>query len=108
MTWYLIVENGAPAQIANAPIGEHYSINEGELILDAYTMVDGAPVYDATYAIASSVRQQRNAILASTDWTQARDIPDETALKWQPYRQALRDLTAQAGFPTNVTWPTEP
>jgi hypothetical protein len=24
------------------------------------------------------------------------------------YRQALRDITAQAGFPTNVTWPTKP
>ena len=56
---------------------------------------------------AASVRAARNSKLASCDWTQ---LADSTADKpaWAVYRQALRDITAQAGFPWNVTWPVEP
>lgn len=56
---------------------------------------------------ASLVRLARNKKLADCDWTQ---LADSTADKpaWAIYRQALRDVTAQAGFPWNVTWPTEP
>jgi hypothetical protein len=56
---------------------------------------------------ASLVRLARNKKLADCDWTQ---LADSTADKpaWAVYRQALRDVTAQAGFPWNVTWPTEP
>jgi hypothetical protein len=53
------------------------------------------------------IREQRNALLKNSDWTQ---IPDCTVDKqaWATYRQALRDITAQAGFPTDVQWPTPP
>jgi hypothetical protein len=56
---------------------------------------------------ASLVRLARNKKLADCDWTQ---LADSTADKpaWAVYRQALRDVTAQAEFPWNVTWPTEP
>jgi hypothetical protein len=56
---------------------------------------------------ASLVRLARNRKLADCDWTQ---LADSTADKpaWAVYRQALRDITAQAGFPWNVTWPVEP
>ena len=56
---------------------------------------------------ASLVRLARNKKLADCDWTQ---LADSTADKpaWAVYRQALRDVTAQVGFPWNVTWPTEP
>ena len=56
---------------------------------------------------AASVRAARNSKLASCDWTQ---LADSTADKpaWATYRQSLRDVTAQAGFPWNVTWPVEP
>lgn len=53
------------------------------------------------------IRSKRNALLSSSDWTQAADAPvDRTA--WATYRQELRDITAQAGFPTEVIWPTKP
>ena len=54
-----------------------------------------------------SVRMERDVLLSSCDWTQ---LPDATADKeaWATYRQALRDLPSQAGFPTNVTYPTKP
>lgn len=54
------------------------------------------------------LRARRDALLAACDWTQCRDVPDATAAAWQPYRQALRDLSKQAGFPDSVTWPVAP
>ena len=56
---------------------------------------------------AKSVRTSRNDKLKDCDWTQ---IADSTADKtvWATYRQALRDVTAQAGFPWTIDWPTMP
>lgn len=54
------------------------------------------------------IRMQRDLKLAETDWTQLPDIPESTKLKWQPYRQALRDITDQPGFPQNFSWPAPP
>ena len=58
-------------------------------------------------AQAKAVRQSRTEKLKDSDWTQ---IADSTADKaaWATYRQALRDITAQAGFPWTVTWPDAP
>ena len=56
---------------------------------------------------AASVRATRNEKLAATDWTQLAD-QSSIAGTWATYRQELRDLPAQSGFPFTVTWPTEP
>jgi len=58
--------------------------------------------------LAASVRGQRDRLLERTDWTQAVDIAKATQDKWAPYRQALRDVPQQAGFPFNVVWPQTP
>jgi len=55
---------------------------------------------------ASQVREQRDARLAETDWMANSDVTMSD--DWATYRQALRDVPAQAGFPTDVTWPVEP
>jgi len=56
---------------------------------------------------AERVRVDRNSKLADCDWTQLADSPvDKTA--WATYRQALRDVPAQAGFPWNINWPDQP
>jgi hypothetical protein len=56
---------------------------------------------------AASVRADRTKRLADSDWTQ---LADSTANKetWATYRQALRDITSQAGFPWTITWPDAP
>jgi len=56
---------------------------------------------------AASVRNSRTEKLKDCDWTQ---IADSTADKaaWATYRQALRDITAQAGFPWTIVWPDAP
>jgi len=53
----------------------------------------------------NNVRNHRNDLLKETDWMAGSDVTMSNT--WREYRQALRDLPAQAGFP-NVTWPTEP
>lgn len=64
-------------------------------------------VTERTDAQATNVRQDRNQRLADCDWTQLPDAPvDATA--WATYRQTLRDVTAQQGFPWNVIWPSTP
>jgi len=56
---------------------------------------------------AAAMRKQRDEKLAECDWTQVADAPVDKAV-WATYRQALRDVTAQEGFPWTVEWPTVP
>lgn len=56
---------------------------------------------------AQAIRDSRDGMLAATDWTQVDDAPVDKAA-WAVYRQALRDVPSQNGFPWNVTWPTKP
>lgn len=58
-------------------------------------------------AQAAKVRADRNRRLADCDWTQLSDAPVDP-LPWQTYRQALRDVTEQDGFPSAVIWPEAP
>jgi len=53
------------------------------------------------------VRALRNARLLETDWTQLADSQVDKAV-WATYRQALRDITTQSGFPLEVEFPTLP
>jgi hypothetical protein len=55
--------------------------------------------------IANEVRAKRNQLLIETDWTQVADAPvDKQA--YAAYRQALRDITTQEGFPLDINWPS--
>jgi len=56
---------------------------------------------------ATLIRNHRNKMLSDTDWTQVDDAPvDKT--QWAAYRQELRDISTQLGFPWEVNWPTYP
>jgi hypothetical protein len=57
---------------------------------------------------ANNIRQERNQRLSQSDWTQLDDSPGSQKLEWATYRQALRDLPTQAGFPWQVDWPIAP
>jgi hypothetical protein len=56
---------------------------------------------------AEEVRTKRDSLLAASDWTQVADAPVDQAA-WATYRQALRDMPSQAGFPNTINWPVEP
>ena len=57
--------------------------------------------------IADAIRKHRNNLLIESDWTQVLDAPVDQ-LAWKTYRQALRDITAQEGFPHVIIWPEPP
>jgi len=58
-------------------------------------------------AQAKSVRALRTEKLKDSDWTQINDSTADKAA-WATYRQALRDIPAQNGFPFTIEWPTSP
>ena len=55
-------------------------------------------------------RSTRNDLLQTSDWTQMPDSPLTSTKKaeWSTYRQELRDVPEQSGFPDDITWPAEP
>ena len=76
---------------------------EEETYFDALkqTAIDAEPA-----RLAAEVRAKRDKLIAATDWWALgdRSITDaQTA-----YRLALRNVPAQAGFPSSITWPTKP
>jgi len=76
--------------------------------------VGGIAIYltDAEYdtALAASARQKRDRLLAATDYLVTPDYPIDAdrLAKIETYRQALRDIPEQAGFPRTITWPKKP
>jgi len=55
---------------------------------------------------SEEVRNERNRLIQQSDWMANSDVTMSD--EWRTYRQALRDITAQVGFPNDVIWPTEP
>jgi hypothetical protein len=94
-----------------------------EKLVPAAPYVDGSTVYTvavqaktqeeldaATASEAANVRAQRDRLLASCDWMVVKAVETSTALSqdWATYRQALRDISSQEGFPWQVVWPKDP
>ena len=84
-------------------------------------LIDGdhGPIADYTpppppsdEALAAQARQQRAALLSATDWTELPSVQanmtSELQSSWALYRQALRDVPLQEGFPQSVEWPIAP
>ena len=55
---------------------------------------------------AEEVRKERDSLIAATDYYALTDVTMNSEIT--AYRQALRDISAQAGFPNTITWPTAP
>jgi hypothetical protein len=55
-------------------------------------------------------RAKRDALLSETDWVviKALELSEAVDADMASYRQALRDVPAQSGFPDTITWPTKP
>jgi hypothetical protein len=62
--------------------------------------------------LAAQATAKRNQLLAESDWTQLPDaraaMGAEKAAEWDAYRQALRDITDQPGYPAEINWPVKP
>jgi hypothetical protein len=86
----------------------HYAIMQR-----GWRYIQGVPpsaIEAATPTQMASIRVERDARLLACDWTQLDDTPLSNTAKasWASYRQALRDVPSQEGFPWNVVWPPVP
>lgn len=88
---------------------ERTAIKQGGSWIEKWAVTPATPeqIAERTAAKEAEVRQQRNQLLSNCDWTQLPDAPVPPA-PWATYRQQLRDVTAQAGFPWEVQWPIAP
>ena len=59
---------------------------------------------------SANVRSRRDGLLLDTDWIVIKSYERGANIPavWELYRQALRDITGQAGFPYSVDWPVKP
>jgi hypothetical protein len=93
--------------VADEPLGDNWVASEEAKIGDEYVgglfvtpPPDPAPV-------AAAARAERNARLSACDWTQLADAPVD-GLAWAVYRQELREVPQQSGFPFSIQWPEKP
>lgn len=111
---FAIIENGKVANVAESEtaLADNWIQSDTCSVGDRY--IDGQIVkYDykqdpeATENQKVIVRGMRNQFLSESDWTQ---LADSSANKqaWATYRQALRDVPTQEGFPWDIQWPTQP
>ena len=92
------IENGLPVMIPPSP---------GEFYIFDYTTKQYVP--NIAFA-EQSVNSERVQLLYATDWTQLPNSPltSEQQQQYAVYRQQLRDIPNQSGYPLNVIWPTKP
>ena len=90
------------------------NVSTGEIIQIPYTTEEQAE-YDTKKAAwiagadtrkATEVRAERNAKITACDWRVLPDVSNSDV--WKTYRQALRDIPTQAGFPNTIVWPDAP
>lgn len=95
----LLAEQSAGKQIIERN-GEVIAVDPTELLTDV----------QKTEQAAVLVRSERDALLRATDYLMMLDYPLDESFKTdvQTYRQALRDITLQTGFPFDIEWPAMP
>jgi hypothetical protein len=85
-----------------------YTDDEGAL----HTKAEQEQAYQAGLdaTAAANVRAQRDKLLTECDWIVIMHTERGTSIpaEWGLYRQSLRDITGQAGFPHSVSWPDKP
>lgn len=90
-----LIEATAPASIGWVYDGTSFTNPNHEIESDIIT------------PLKEEIRADRDKLLSASDWTQVAGAPVDQAA-WATYRQALRDIPEQAGFPNTINWPTEP
>lgn len=98
------------------PVAPEYDPLTARLTDGAFEQVDGN--WSLPYVVEQqpleqaerNIRSLRDGMLQETDWIVIKSYErgENIPAQWELYRQALRDITAQAGFPYSVEWPTKP
>jgi hypothetical protein len=91
----------------------HYAVGDASIPMERAALGGGKVVEItptvSTEALWARVREQRDGMMAATDWvvTKATETGSFIEPQWISYRQALRDITQQSD-PANINWPTPP
>ena len=101
---------------ADGEQGAPKTVDCADNVLDAVLSIARAEAYNGEMTVedvpltAEEARTERNKLLEESDWTQVLDAPidAETREAYRVYRQALRDIPEQEGFPGTITWPELP
>lgn len=114
---FAIIENGSVVNVVVATLEfaqtqNWIEIPEGvgigwQYANGSFTNPNAPSPEDILEDLSSSIRADRNLRLADCDWTQLPDAPVDAAA-WATYRQSLRDISKQVGFPSDVQWPDKP
>jgi hypothetical protein len=111
--WSQDVEEVAPVQV-NGVWTQQWKVidrfkeytDEGGILHTVQEQID-AYIENRTQAAATEIRYKRDILLKDSDWSQVADSPVDKLL-WATYRQDLREITEQNGFPLEVIWPDKP
>lgn len=115
--WVSVEDSDTEEQIINniiqsCPLSKWESPknNAAQGLLGTSNTVTFTPGPQNTVPPETAVRAQRDFLLSDSDWSQIPDnsLTTEQRQAWATYRQALRDVPNQPGFPDNVTWPVNP
>lgn len=90
------IDNGVVTDMPERPVG-YYKFD--------YTQKAWVQDYDKADA---EQRIKRSRLLKESDWTQLPDVPLTNKPDWSNYRQQLRDIPEQSGYPYNINWPIPP
>jgi hypothetical protein len=103
--WYPCVEVNAQYDAVTQIRSPAEFVLADNVVTATYTVWD-KPESQVYNEAAAAVRGERGQLIAETDWMALSD--STMAAEWATYRQALRDITNQEGFPYAVEWPTKP
>jgi hypothetical protein len=103
--WYPCVEVNANYNPTTQIRSPAQFVLKDDVVTASYTIWD-KPDSQVHNEAAEAVRSDRNSLIADTDWMALSD--NAMSPQWAEYRQALRDITEQEGFPYAVIWPTKP
>lgn len=112
----IVIRNTPPGSTAHVISTEedHFLLNGSPVLVPpqlseahSFNTAAGEWQIDASNCNVLAINK-RNRLLAASDWTQLPDVPLATKEVWATYRQALRDITDQPGYPLEVVWPVAP
>ncbi len=103
--WYPCVEVNAQYNPVTQIRSPAEFVLENNIVTATYTIWD-KPESQIYNEAADEVRSKRNRLISETDWMALNDNTMST--DWIFYRQALRDITNQEGFPFDIQWPIQP
>jgi hypothetical protein len=91
---------------AESIANERKSVIDAEIEAEEKAEADRIAYENSTEGKAEAARRERDRLLSDVDWAAGTDV--NMSEEMRAYRQALRDVPQQAGFPESIDWPTKP